>query len=248
MKKFFTILTTATILAMMVVSCNDKDENPIDNEVRKLPSKVMTILTNVTTGDLRNDTVFYEYDNENRLVKIIRSRPGSGPEHNFTTIYEYTNNVLSKAISNLGGNLTETTYYYADNQIFAINSSSDTMVLTIVNEQLEKIVIRRNGTEFSSISFTYDSDGNMISMGGPNTPTTFYEYSGIKSVFRHVNIPSWFAFTINVGSRYMVSKTTMGTIISNFTYEVDEDGYVTTQTRTSSNDVSPTTYEYILAK
>jgi len=258
MKKILTILTAATIVAMFGVACNDKDENPTDNEVKKLPSKI-------TNGRPQSSNpshwIFsFNYDDQNRLTKIVSDSTSAGT----LDIFYNTDNTIKKMEQILrNGRTTVITFQYNGNQVFAEtvsnNPSNPSGIDTLwLNDNGQ--MIQLNSYWF----FEYNSNGNVIKYRWAGSIPYEIEatYTDIPAVWRYANIPAWIfdqniewfsfmdPFTITKG--YMIKETNRisPNLKSRYSYTLDKDGYPETATYnyTTNTYDHAFTIEYILAK
>jgi hypothetical protein len=223
------ILFTTAIISLLFAGCN-KDKKPNGHEVKKLPSKMVNNYSVVSKEGNSihtwsgRDTMIFEYDNINRLVNFR--------ENNYNT--EITYNVHNNPVRIIANEYNiydnSTSFHYNGNQIVAIKTHiyssgyRDTINIDTltVNEhgQLVEMV-----SKYDYIDFTYNSDGDIIKYvitgeiqidkDGVERTERIYtlNYSNAKSIWRHVNMPSWFNtylfFWIELGifgSKYMFSE------------------------------------------
>ena len=222
-----------------------------DPVVKKLPSKI----TNTWLGEggtPNNQFQTFEYDNQNRLTKII-SWDGRGWEDTLQFTYEATGNMPVKMVANGRDgedvNQRENTFERRGNRILITRGSTvDTAELNANNQVVRWLLDGEAGA-----SIEYNANGNIskLTWGGGSVREIFY--SDVKSIFRYANVPGWFMFWVfeleYPAQGYMPTEIHgSGGLIGTWNYTLDGD-WVATRTATWEGG-SPTTstFEYINAK
>ena len=209
------ILFTTAIISLLFASCDKERSN---KEIAKLPSKIASAMSVWSFNDIPEnwepnsfDTTIYQYDNLNRLTKII-----SGND----TIEIIYNRNENNPIKTMRGREVEYTFEYSHNQvtIYSNNLSYEheiKIVLTIdANGRITKEQRYNwyNDHYFSPIiKYSYNSNGNLIGLvpeGGFYEETHSFIYSNILSIWRDANVPDWFMYWYGIGSKkgYMLSE------------------------------------------
>jgi len=219
------LLFLTAIVSLLFVGCNNDNENydpndPSRETVRKLPSRIVS-----DWGDSRNDTINFEYDDLNRLVRVTKtlwSRSSSPPTFTYTFTHNVNDEPIGFSVRN-NGSSTGGSLLHSENQVVFEWTAYDTLILG-ANGRLERIVSRQWGGSKYTYNYTYNSDGNLTRVQRERKiwyavgdgwgvkiiqDTTELEYanSSARSIWRHVNMPNWFVtyFISDVGLRHSSS-------------------------------------------
>ena len=237
-----------------------------DNDNEKILSKIMHSWVD-EDGNPRNSTQTFEYDNQNRMTKMIWASSSGWRDElvffysgnsNAPTKYTYTEYSSTGEVDYESESLME----YAGNQVFRIiereEGGRDTASSFTIdaNGRVTKETWGW-GSTVGEETFSYNADGNMTKVIYVETYQTYegeevtyrsetnLSYSGVRSVFRHANITDWFLW-FSLGyeyskSGYMVSRIQRegNTSYYNFTYTTDANGYALTRTETYVRGSSP---------
>ena len=261
MKKHLLSLTSVLIvLSLVLASCNRDDENPVTNETIRLPHKVTWTLDWVTANNvpMRDSGYFYlVHNDQNRIVLpdgwlvynadgTIASRPGVTFQHEGNFIF-----------ADFGGGQPLWK--------FEINNSGQ-----IIRSWFDYLLF-----PYSYDEFFYNSNGNLIAQTMGNDWvgddgclffTNTYTYTNIP-VFK-TDIPQWYLkfftggfhdFFLFSGKGYMPKQRiecggfsgqdctcAHPPSLTNYTYELDDDGYVIKIKRTTDNTIKQYFIEYRL--
>ena len=268
MKKLFFL---TAIVSLLLVGCNndngDYDPNdPSRETVRLLPSRI-----SFDGGG----GIDLQYDDLNRLVRLV--------SWGDTTVitYDANNNPVR-----MEGNNVAVTFLYEGKQVFIAGQRwssliSDTLTLNANGQVVKRVSWSYNTWDgwrrSSQEEFFYNLTGNVVRIMENNYHQILYSYSNVRSVFRHVNAPDWFIFSvISLEIRYPSDDcvpcqtfyhSRIGYMMSSIreqyrnegvlNYELDANGYVVRATLEweerlvgggTRTERKSWSYEYVLAR
>jgi len=254
MKKLFLALAT---IGFLFIGCNrDDNDNGYENgETRKLPSKMTATWLN-EFGDPNHWFQTFEYDAQNRLIKVISWNELGDWADTLQFLYETGNTPTKMLARGRDGEYMgqrENTFEYVDNLVIIIREgvgwiSRDTVELNASNQMVRWIIDGEGGE-----GIEYNSNGNISRLVRNEHSIVEISYSNKKSIFRYANIPSWLMFWIfHVEfpvQGYMPSEFRInGEVTTTFTYTLNGD-WVKTRTRIGDADADEVmTIEYINAR
>jgi hypothetical protein len=177
-----------------------------------------------------------EYNSDGKLSKTVESGMT-----NYTTTYTYLGITI-----NVIGDISQTEI--KDIGIYSLNSQGYVSNITGTNGNSNYVIIYEYDKSGYCTKETYSSDniieittytyanGNMTSttlMSGTMSNTTTYEYYTDKDNtldYAHRGI-----IFMGKSNKNLIKKATIGNSIITYTYDYDQDNYVTKQTRTASD-------------
>jgi len=212
MKKLLTLLI---IVVTAIVSVSFKNE-----EVRKLPSKIMFYVEN----DIWSLWEYF-YDEQNRLIKIATSTENLDIIYDADGLPLKMKSMVSENIFNIG-----VTYQNNGKKIII---QQDTLWLNDKGQFTNARISIFDGINTSY--FTYNSNEDIIKKSeGYEVNLTF---SDIPSMWRHVNTPEWFLAWLGFKRGVIFPLEKNGYLVSQqqildnepvlYIYELDTDNYVT---------------------
>lgn len=244
MKKTTFLLFAAMHLLLMSCNENKLDNNPIDENMRKLPKRTVGLAVYPDGSSLiigPDET--YQYDDLYRLDKVVDA------DGRILRLTYNSDNTPAKF-----GN---TAYRYTEDTIFVDNGSYQSIDTLILNSE-DQLVKRMNKGYDYDYSYKYDSNGNLIEINNNGSELVKMGYSKLPSIWEHVNMPGWFIcyhfgdyhnLNGNMVLKYTQSKKEATTNIS---YELNSDSlpHITTHTMISPHGefINEYYYEYISVK
>lgn len=214
-------LTGLTLLSIGVfTSCSDDDNND-KNETKK-----KTLLSHIERDDF---TVDFEYDAQNRLVKMTELElDGSEPE---ITIISYDNQ----------GRISQYKYSFEDSgvkkeDVYNYTYSKDTIFQTKNNSEIDTLYVNANNqlikapiSSMTTIEYEYDADGDLVkttdrfvsnTSNYESVNTRTYSYSTKKGGLLDANIPSWFRVS-RLDYNFILSAKSCTEIVNESVIKVD---------------------------
>jgi len=199
------------------------------SEGKKLPSKI-TVGYNI---------VQFNYDKLNRLIRIKSN-----------DYHSVDREIIYKATSNYPdvikyGRHSQRKFYYDDNHVLVFRDRDTVNILTINSNKLS---VKKffSCSPFDQLKIYYKNENIVKTSLDENcqfmAETKNYTPSDIKSIWRYVNAPDWFIthissdptsmdnfqllpFLLNKKGN-MPKQYKIGNTVHNFSYELDDDGYV----------------------
>ena len=243
MKKYISyILVVALIFAATFTSCKkDTDGDKIK------------LLETITSSDNKWSYKF-EYDEQNRISKIIRYSEGS--LHNTIPITYSENDLVEMgfvvegngswgywtfnyAISGNTINFTRTNWNHYSGVSSIIGAFTGVLTLNGDGLPVKKEEDYGGGFEYT---YQYDGNGNMVKAFFPDDYTEEYKYDNNKSPFLNCKSPKWWlqdfvfwGFGFGIPNNTIVRAWDEGK--TTYAYVYDSDGYLTKRT-------SKTEYDY----
>ena len=183
-------------ISFLMLSCSDDNDSdyevfPGGTSAKILPVKV--------TGDKNATIIYYEYDNNNRLVTIKREWPRAGEGSTNTISYDTEGRIvkLTRTHTTPENNYIWT-YTYNGSQITAKYDKSAHSFIIEVNESghiLKRDQLDVDGNVVYSEYFVYDDNGNIKNKNTSHPNYRSYTYDDKNGIFKNVNIPQWFLAT-----------------------------------------------------
>lgn len=278
MKKIKLIMFALFCMTALFTGCSDDDGDGNDEGngngagnggagVTVLPKKISKIVAEETNS---RDTIYYKYDSENRLTKIISASKYNKTTSNIAyasdkiTITEQGSSDTPQTITLRNGRATESTEYYSKYRfIYTLEYSSNGYISKMSSSEEEKI----NNEWIKETPFINEchiNNGNLQSVTSKEEEegTMAFEYGNTPN---NTNIDLW-EFIINsddmsllcvMGTRFknLPSKAstsykdgnTTFKITETYTYEVNADNYVTKMTvLTEETEETPQTKTYTI--
>lgn len=208
----FSILMSFILFAGIITSCSSDD----DIATKMLPSEI--------SGE--NSVTQYEYDNNNRLIKVSEIRN----DITDTVLYYYDdNNNLQKMVkSNSKNDSTSTTLFnHIGDTIFvkqhtSENNLADTLIVDINGRLIKEMRALNNIRNVAT--YAYNVDGSMtrqvyrtvpllntksdaITLTEQYSSYTTFSYDGFKGILSEVNIKPWQIIYLEFGFGYAGNYT-----------------------------------------
>lgn len=244
------VTTAITILS----SCN-KDDGPTPGPDAILACKVTKII------DEDGEIVNVEYDSKDRITKMIDIEDGD----DYSQVYEYDNNNRVIKISYFDGTQPDgssTVEYNSNGQwtkmLATESGDTDTYLAEYDGNGNRTKITEKDQTNNTNYTTTFEyANGNVMketrtsTVGGtPYTSTTAYEYYMDKEdKLKPLKELLSMGYT-GTASKNMVKKATYtysfggSTSIDNYTYEYNDKGFPTKVTTIDNNSSDITSFEY----
>jgi hypothetical protein len=192
-----------------------------------------------------------EYDNQNRLTKVLDYNEGGGLESTLILTYSGNDLVKSDYISNSWTSYSE--FHRNGNEITIVSH-------TTYSEGTSKIYMDNEGfpiryeSEHGTINYLIQN-GNMIKQTNENGTETIYEYDNNKSPRFHEQTPKWYTMFYEFsephpnlrGNRNNMTRIEENGFSVRIEYEYDNKGYPTKSRAIYSDEIYTEIYtaEYI---
>ena len=268
-KNIFT-LALVSVFLVLLAACSSHDEDP-ESQVKYLPSKI------ISEGEISTTTTTYDYDNINRLVRVIKTESYTqGDVMNeivLDILYNDFNKISHVIKTTKVADLvlkadTETRdtigFRYSGNSVLTRNSIIDT---DSGNRVTRHITFTENPAYvISSKIYEYDYEGKLKAVTFEDEEAGYrnqseYDYDSGNGIFGDVNTPQWFLATqldekLNlIGNNIQESLTETGKdpLVTTRTYNYNDDGYPVSESVYYSGysltvDVKPITIEYTIGR
>ena len=243
------LLLSLAMFGFLFAACNKNN-----NETKKLPSKITN--TWLSEGGTPNSWFqVFEYDNQNRITKII-SWDGRSWEDTMRFTYGTGNMPIKMVANGRDGEYVgqrENTFERRGNLILITRESEDRRSVDTVELNANNQIVRwlLDGEGGANVEYNANGNINKLTWSGGSVREIFY--SNVKSIFRYANVPDWFMFWVfeleYPAQGYMPTEIHGSNgLIGSWAYTLNGD-WVATRTATWEGE-SPTTstFEYINAK
>lgn len=187
------ILSAFVLAGILFTSCDKNDDDASGNETKVLPSKTIA-KTVYEDGSYDEFITDFQYDTQNRLVKLVEEDKEFDEGDNYSSkteyTFEYNGNELAKIIENYSstfnsGTTTEYTFSIAGGKVTVTSKEGNYTDSYILN-------INEKGYLLSDEDYTYsyDAKGNIIKELSGFSQIT-YEYDDKNGISKNLNVPQW---------------------------------------------------------
>lgn len=247
MKKIF--LSAFILGSLTFTSCDKNDDDTSQNDTKVLPSKTIA-KTVYEDGSYDEFISSFEYDAQNRLVKLVEDDKEVDDSGGYSSkteyIFEYNGDQLTKIIENYSSTynsettITEYTFSITGNKVTVASKEDDYTESYVLN-------INEKGYLLSDEDYTYsyDAKGNIIQELSDFSKAT-YEYDDKNGISKNLNLPQWVlagvvysmaeSFVNNpVKMKYEVFEYPNWNTEMQVTYQYNSGGYPTSGTAQTSD-------------